>query len=313
MIEVASVSQMPVEHLHKSQQSTLRDHATFAGVGLHTGEAARIVINPAEANTGIVFRRWAQSAEDAGTGQALVNATIYCAPENVIRSNHGTTLANEAGLSVATVEHLLAALAILEIDNVVIDVFGCEIPILDGSACEFVSVLRQVGIRPQGEKRREIIITEPLEIVDGERRLVIKPSEKFRMSIEIDFGNCLIGKQSITLTLEDAADLERMAQARTFCRLSEVAPLQAAGLIRGGSTQNSLVVDGETLLDGVSLRDPQEFALHKGLDLLGDLYLLGMPIRGEIHAVRPGHDLNRQLALALSTRQEQDVLSATGA
>ena len=301
MIEVASVSKMPVEYLHKSRQSALRDRAMFAGVGLHTGEQTRVVLHPAAANSGIVFRRWGFDGDGTATGDALAEATIYCAPENVISSDHGTTLSNAAGLSIATIEHLLAALAIVEIDNVEIDVFGPEIPILDGSAAEFVSQLRQVGVRHYNEPRREIIITEPINIIDGERSLSIVPADYFRMSIEIDFGDCLIGKQATTFTFDDADGLERMAKARTFCRLSEVEPLRAAGLIRGGSTQNSLVVDGKSLVDGTSLRDPLEFVLHKGLDLLGDLYLLGMPVRGEIRAVRPGHDLNRRMALALSS------------
>ncbi len=249
-------------------------------------------MNPAPADAGILFVR---SEGDSDR----FRSTIAASPENVVRSDHGTTLGNAFGASVATVEHLLAALAISQIDNAFIEVAGPEIPILDGSAAPFLEGFETAGLRPQSSQRSSVEIVEPVHIVDGERAILIEPAEHFSLKVEIDFEDCLIGRQSLSIALSDAEDIARIASARTFCRLYEVDALRRAGLIRGGSLENSLVVDGPRLLNGAGLRDSHEFVLHKALDLLGDLYLLGAPIRGAVHAIKPGHDLNCRAALAL--------------
>ena len=270
----------------------MRQSAVFEGVGLHSGEPCLAVVKPAPANAGILFIR-IDNEDDT------FRSTIAASPENVVRSDHGTTLGNAFGASIATVEHILAALAIMQIDNAFIEVTGPEIPILDGSAAPFLEGLEAADRRIQPTRRAYCDVAETIEVSDSDRAIIIAPDDHFSLKVDIDFEDCLIGRQSLSITLNDAEEIARIASARTFCRLYEVDALRRAGLIRGGSLENSLVVDGERLLNGAGLRDPHEFVLHKALDLLGDLYLLGMPIRGAVHAVRPGHDINCRAALAL--------------
>lgn len=281
-----------VDHLHRTRQSSLRQPAAFEGVGLHSGEACRAVVKPAPADAGILFTR-VDGDDDT------FRSTIAASPENVVRSDHGTTLGNAFGASIATVEHILAALAIMQIDNAFIEIEGPEIPILDGSAAPFLEGLEAAGRKIQPSRRAYYDVAEAIEVSDGDRSITITPDDHFSLKADIDFEDCLIGRQSLSVTLGDAEEIARIASARTFCRLNEVDALRRAGLIQGGSLENSLVVDGSRLLNGAGLRDPHEFVLHKALDLLGDLYLLGMPIRGAVHAVRPGHDINCRAALAL--------------
>ena len=282
-----------VDRLHRTRQCALRHPATFEGVGLHSGEQCRAVVHPAAADAGIVFRR-----VDGGESDPLRSA-IAASPENVVRCDHGTTLANASGAAIATIEHLLAALAIAEIDNAFIDVEGPEIPVLDGSAAPFLAGFEKAGRKIQSAKRAAFAVNETIMVEEGDRSIRIEPDDRFSLSVEIDFEDCLIGRQSLSVTLADPDEIARLASARTFCRLYEVDALRRAGLIRGGSLDNSLVVDGERLLNRAGLRDPQEFAYHKALDLIGDLYLLGMPIQGAVRAVKPGHDINCRAALAL--------------
>ncbi len=277
-------------------QRTLKKTVEFAGVGLHSGEACRVVLTPASADAGIVFQR---------TDLAAPDNVIAAIPENVACANHGTTLTNEAGVSVATVEHLMAALALTGVDNVTVDIDGPEIPILDGSAAAFVTEIAQAGLSELRSRRRPLVITETERVADGERSIKVEPHAGRLVEIEIDFGDCLIGRQALCLDLDDPAVIARLASARTFCRLNEVEALRAAGLIRGGALSNGIVVDGDRVLNEEPLRDPAEFALHKALDLIGDLYLLGGPVIGRIHAVKPGHDLNTRAALYLKQAQAE--------
>lgn len=294
---------MCVNFVPGSHQSTLSGPVTFAGVGLHTGETVRAIIQPAPADMGIVFRR-----TDRGSGGGA-RSEIHAVPENVSRADHGTTIANAFGASVATIEHLMAALAVSRIDNAIVELDGPEVPILDGSAAPFLAALSQAESVPVDGLRSEFVITERVEFSEGERSIRFDPADTFSLTVDIEFEDCLIGRQSLSIALDSAADIARLASARTFCRLYEVDALRRAGLIRGGSLENSLVIDGERLLNSTGLRDPHEFALHKALDLIGDLYLLGMPIRGAVHATRPGHDMNCRAAFALF-RQREGVAEA---
>lgn len=275
-------------------QRTVKDMVEFAGVGLHSGEECRVVLRPADANQGVLFHR----VDLPGSGNV-----IEAIPENVSCANHGTTLTNETGASVATVEHLMAALALTGIDNALIEVTGPEIPILDGSSAAFVTAIAEAGLTKFDATRRAVVVTEPECFEDGDRAITIEPYAGRRIDIEIDFGDCMIGRQSLSLDLDDAADIARLSSARTFCRLFEVEALKAAGLIRGGALSNGIVVDGDRLVNEEPLRDPAEFALHKALDLIGDFYLLGGPVIGRIRAVKPGHDINTRAALFLKEGQ----------
>lgn len=272
-------------------QQTLSRAVEFRGVGLHSGQECVATVRPAGADTGVVFHRL-----DLEEG---VNVVSAC-PRNVKNTRHGTTLISESGASAATVEHIMAALCLCGVDNAQIDLFGPEIPIIDGSAVDFFSAFNEAGYDLQSAPRRAAISPEaPIIVRDGDRCIEITPGEERIIDIIIDFENCMIGRQSLRLDLDNPADRARIADARTFCRVEDIDPLRAAGLARGGSMENSLVVDGGRLLNKTGLRDSHEFALHKALDLLGDLYLLGAPIQGAIRAVKPGHDLNVRMARAL--------------
>ncbi len=284
-------------------QSTLKASVEFSGIGLHTGVPCRVVLRPAAEYAGITFHRYEAEAILQGTAPQGTAHIISASPDNVVRTWNGTTLENTAGESVATVEHLLAALAICGLDNVLIEVYGPEVPILDGSSALFVSKINEVGLATQAAPRAEISIDEPITVTDGERFIRIEPSEKFCLEISIEFEDCMIGHQSMTVSFDDPSVLARMAEARTFCRLNEVEALRSMDLIRGGSLENSIVIDGHKVLNGGELRDPYEFVLHKALDLIGDLYLLGAPIRGLITAHKPGHDLNTRAASAVQKVQ----------
>ncbi|WP_395076518.1 UDP-3-O-acyl-N-acetylglucosamine deacetylase [Hyphococcus sp.] len=293
----SKVSRLMGDHSMRkpSLQRTLSRSVTFAGVGLHSGEPCRAELKPAAAGQGVVFRRTDLSSE---------SNEIPACPENVVGADHGTTLANSFGASVATVEHVMAALALTGVDNVVIEVTGPEIPILDGSSAAFVSAIAETGLQTLNAPRRALAVEEMQSIEDGDRAIHLEPFDGRCIEIEIDFGDCMIGRQTLSLDLNDPKDITRLSAARTFCRLHEVEALRSAGLIRGGALTNGLVVDGHKLLNEEPLRDPAEFALHKALDLIGDLYLLGAPLIGRIRAVKPGHALNTRAALALSSASE---------
>ncbi|MEM8771626.1 MAG: UDP-3-O-acyl-N-acetylglucosamine deacetylase [Pseudomonadota bacterium] len=305
---------MQVDHLHRSRQATVREVVSFEGIGLHSGAQCRVRVSPGGENTGIVFRRWnGDRINHSVLGPTeIAEATIIASPVSVVRSNHGTTIANDFGASIATIEHLMAAFAILRVDNAVVDVFGPEIPILDGSAAPFVVGIRKAGLRSQKAARNSILIEEPILIEDGARSFSVEPAETFSLEISIVFDDCFIGQQTLSITLSDEDMIDRLASARTFCRLNEVDALRQAGLIQGGSLDNSIVVDGERVLNRDALRDPEEFVLHKALDVIGDLYLLGAPICGAVRAIRPGHDLNCRAALAID-RRAGAVSNATAA
>lgn len=240
----------------------------------------------------------------ADTSSVVDHRCIEARPDNVVRSDHGTTLANTYGVSVETVEHLLAAFALMQIDNARIDVTGPELPILDGSAVHFVQALSSTGMTTHSAPRKIHKIHEAIRVEHGDRSIEILPADRFSIDIEIDFEDCLIGRQTLSLSLEDPLEVERLAKSRTFCRLNEIDALREAGLGRGGSLENSIVVNGGELLNEERLRDPQEFVLHKALDLIGDLYLLGGPIIGAVQANKPGHELNRRAALAIAEQTQ---------
>ena len=279
-----------------SEQATIGGSATFSGVGVHTGKKSSVVLKPASANSGILFRR-----SDLAGGNAS-DVTIVAHPAAVAGVQLGTRIENAYGVSVSTIEHLMAALAICGIDNVIVDVDGPELPIMDGSAAPFVEEIQATGVRQLNVMRRPIKIDEPLEQRDEERFIRIEPSDERLLDVTIDFEDSMIGRQSVSLNLDDeAAVVKRVAPARTFCRLSDVEAMRAAGYSQGGSLANAIVVDADRMLNEQGLRDPEEFALHKALDLIGDLYLLGAPLKGRITAFKPGHDLNTKMARRLAS------------
>ncbi|WP_034387136.1 UDP-3-O-acyl-N-acetylglucosamine deacetylase [Hellea balneolensis] len=271
------------------RQSTLNGPAVTAGIELHGGEHTRLVMRPAPTGTGLVFVRTDITDRD--------NA-IAVRPDAVTGVKNCTTLSNAGGVKVSTIEHLLAALAASGIDNLYIDIDGEELPALDGSSEPFLKLIEQVGIVRQAAPRRYVRVLKPLEVRNGDSFARIEPRERLELDVTIDFEDKAIGKQRVEIVPNVRAFRERLASARTFARMHEVAALQAAGLSKGGSLDNAVIVDGDQVLNPEGLRFADEFVRHKALDLLGDLYL-GGPILGRVTTVKGGHGLNHDLLMAL--------------
>lgn len=272
------------------RQSTLRAPATCAGISLHGGRQTRLVLKPAPVNTGLLVRRTDVTDRDN---------VIAIAPESVTSVRNCTTIANAAGVSVSTIEHLVAALCAAGIDNIVIDLDGPELPALDGSAEPFLQLIEQVGIERQAAPRRYVRVLDTVEVKDGKGGWArVSPCDRLELDVTIDFEDEAIGRQSMTIAPDVRAFRERLASARTFARKHEVAALQEAGLSMGGSFDNAVLVDGADVLNPGGLRFHDEFVRHKALDLMGDIYL-GGPVLGRVTTYKPGHGLNHDLLTAL--------------
>ena len=278
-------------------QHTLAASVECGGVGLHSGASVRLKLVPAPADTGVVFVR---------TDVADRDNRIAVTPRAVVETRLHTEIANAAGVRVLTIEHLMAAFAGLGVDNVVVELDGPELPIMDGSAEPFVELIDLAGLRSQGAPRRWIEILHPISVVDGDKRATLLPAAigapaGLELDVEIDFASAAIGRQRLVTPLSHHVFRCDLAPARTFGFVRDVEALRAGGLARGGGLENAVVVDGGRVLNPQGLRFADEFVRHKALDLLGDLYVLGLPIVGRVEAVRPGHELNNRLARALAT------------
>lgn len=219
-------------------------------------------------------------------------------PDLVTGVRNCTTLSNAAGVTVSTIEHLLAALSAAGIDNLDLELDGAELPALDGSAEPFLQLIEQVGVYRQPAPRRYTKVLETIEVRSGDMWARIEPCERLELDVTIDFSEAAIGHQRLEIVPDVRSFRERMASARTFARLHEVAALQAAGLSKGGSYDNAIVVDEDKVLNPNGLRFDDEFVRHKALDLLGDLYL-GGPILGRVTTFKSGHGLNHDLLMKL--------------
>jgi UDP-3-O-[3-hydroxymyristoyl] N-acetylglucosamine deacetylase len=276
-------------------QHTVRSPATFAGVGVHTGAYTRVAVRPAAADTGVVFVRTDITDRDN---------RVPVAPEAVCKTQLGTVITNAAGVTVATIEHLMAALVMYGVDNAVVELDGPEMPIMDGSSLPFVRVLERVGRRGLDAPRRFIEILDTVEVADGDKRAALKPAMRFEVAFEICFPTAVIGRQSVDLAMDEAAFRRELADCRTFGFLHEVEALRAMGLARGGSMENAVVIEGDRVLNPEGLRRPDEFVRHKALDAIGDLYVLGAPIIGRFEGVLAGHGINNQLVRALVAKPQ---------
>lgn len=271
------------------RQSTITSPAVCAGVELHGGQHTRLVLKPAPVGAGIIFVRTDIKDRDN---------QVHVGPEAVANVQNCTTLENAAGVSVSTVEHLMAGLASIGIDNLIVDIDGKELPALDGSSEPFLKLIEQVGITKQPAPRRYVKILKKIEVIRGQSYGCIEPYENLYLDVTIDFEEGAIGRQRMEIEPDTRSFRDRLASARTFARAHEVAALREAGLSKGGSYDNAIVVDGDKVLNPGGLRYNDEFVRHKALDLMGDLYLSG-PILGKVTTVRGGHALNHQLLLAL--------------
>jgi UDP-3-O-[3-hydroxymyristoyl] N-acetylglucosamine deacetylase len=261
-------------------------------VGVHSGARARLTFRPAAADTGIVFVR---------TDVNPFTARIPALASHVTTTQLGTTIANAAGTSVATVEHALAALMAMGVDNALVEIDGPEVPILDGSSDPFVEMISAAGLRAQGAPRRVIEMLAPVEVVRGAKRARLEPHDGpgLRMDVTIDFESRAIGRQHVAFDLSADVFADEVGAARTFGFLHQVEAMRAMGLGQGGSLDNAVVVDGDSIVNEDGLRFADEFVRHKALDAVGDLALAGAPIQGRYVAEQPGHEMNVELVRAL--------------
>lgn len=273
-------------------QQTIARAISCAGVGVHSGVRARLNIKPAPANTGVIFVR-----TDVEEGTGLLHAHA----ESVTDTQLGTTLGNEHGVTLAVVEHLLAAIAGLGIDNLLVEIDGPEVPIMDGSSAVFYELMMLAGLKTQGAKRRRIRILERVEVVDGPKRASLSPvsDDSLTMRARIEYTDPTIGIQQMAMRLVPGSFARDLAFARTFGFARDVDMLRAMGLARGGSLENAVVIDDNGIMNPEGLRVEDEFIRHKMLDAVGDLMLAGAPIAGAYDAVQPGHGLNNKLVRAL--------------
>lgn len=269
------------------RQSTLRAPAVTASIALHNGQHTRLVMRPSEIGSGLKFIRTDIKDRDN---------VVPVRPDLVTGVRNCTTLSNAAGVSVSTIEHLLAALSAAGIDNLDIELDGSELPALDGSSEPFLQLIEQVGVLQQPAPRRYVKVLETVEARSGDMWARISPCDRLELDVTIDFTEEAIGHQRLQIVPDVRSFRERMASARTFARLHEVAALQAAGLSKGGSYDNAIIVDDDKVLNPQGLRFDDEFVRHKALDLLGDLYL-GGPILGRVTTFKSGHGLNHDLLM----------------
>lgn len=274
-------------------QHTLQGPAIFAGVGVHTGAYVRVSVRSAPVNTGVVFVRTDVTDRDN---------RIPVSAESVCKTQLGTVIGNAAGVTVSTIEHLMAALVMSGIDNAVVELDGEEMPIMDGSSLPFVQILDRAGRRPQDAPRRVIEILAPIEVVEGDKRASLTPADRFEVAFTIQFASKAIGRQSVDLVMDDKAFRAELADCRTFGFAHEVEALRAMGLARGGSMENAVVIEGDRILNPEGLRRPDEFVRHKALDAIGDLFVLGAPILGRFEGVLAGHSINNALVRALAAQ-----------
>lgn len=272
------------------RQKTTVAPAIIAGVGVHTGGRVRLAVRPAAAGTGIVFVRTDIKDRDNRipvSGEAVVDARL------------NTMIENAAGVRLSTIEHLMAAFAALGVSNAVVEVDGPELPILDGSALQFVQLLDRAGFRRQEAPVRYIEILEPIRVQEGDKTATLLPCDRYEMRFEIDFDTPVIGNQVVDFVVDEETFRNEIMAARTFGFAHEVEALRRAGLARGGSLENAVVIDGDQILNPGGLRMEREFVKHKALDAIGDLYVLGAPLLGRYEGVKAGHHINNLLVREL--------------
>jgi UDP-3-O-[3-hydroxymyristoyl] N-acetylglucosamine deacetylase len=277
--------------MRAARQTTLREQVTISGIGVHSGLPVNLTLNPADADTGIVFSR-----TDPDGREREVRADFRA----VTATELATVLGDESGVLCSTAEHILAALRGLGVDNALVEVDGPEVPIMDGSAAPFVDAIDQVGIKMLSKARRYIKVLKPVSVAKGESFGELRPAETgFHLDVEINFESVLIGRQSIALDLTADSFRRELSRARTFGFMKDVSALWSAGKALGASFENTLVLSDNRILNSEGLRYADEFVRHKALDAVGDLALAGAPIIGAYRSVRGGHRLNHAVLVAL--------------
>ncbi len=277
-------------------QTTIQHVMTCSGIGLHSGNQVRVTLRPAPANTGIVF--------EIHTADGI--RRVSPVPRAVLTTELATTLGAN-GASVSTVEHLLATILGLGIDNLIVSVEGGEIPIMDGSASAFVELFARAGIRPLHASRKVMRVNRIMEYRSGAKSIIARPHAGFRVSYTIDFPHPAIGRQHISMDVTPAT-FARVANARTFGFYKDVEYLHSHGLARGGSLASVIVLDDKGVMNPEGLRYRDEFVRHKLLDFIGDMAMLGTPIQGDFEVCCSGHQLNNQFLRKLEDEQALSLI-----
>jgi len=274
------------------RQTTLGERASVAGIGVHSGLPVTLTLHPADASTGVVFVRCGPD----GRPEREIRANA----RSVTATELATVLGDAAGPGVSTIEHIMAALCGLGVDNVIVELDGPEAPIMDGSAAAFVSAIDQAGVVTLAAPRRYTKVLKPVRVAKDDAYGELRPWDRgFRVDVQIDFDHPLIGRQAVSFDVEPATFRREIARARTFGFMRDVAKLWSAGYALGASLENTLVVTDSRVLNPEGLRFADEFVRHKALDAIGDLALAGAPILGAYRSVRGGHKLNHAVLLAL--------------
>jgi UDP-3-O-[3-hydroxymyristoyl] N-acetylglucosamine deacetylase len=272
------------------KQRTLKKAISVTGVGLHNGEKVTMTLTPAGVDNGIVFKR-----------VDLPNAPEIKAAPDVVQDTRLCSALEKGSARVATVEHLMSALAGIGVDNIIVELNASEIPIMDGSAGPFIYLLQSAGVVEQEAAKKFIKIIKPVEVKDADKWVKFEPYHGFKMEFTIDFAHPVFEHSGKTVSIDFAENsyIKEISRARTFGFMHEVEYLRANGLARGGSLDNAIVLDDYRVLNSGGLRYEDEFAKHKALDAIGDLYMLGHPILGAFTAYKSGHALNNQLLRVL--------------
>ena len=262
-------------------QKTLSQKVVFKGIGLHSGRASTINVMPAQEGEGIVFKRIDLNENN------IIKANF----KNVCSARLCTTLENNFGVKVSTVEHLLAAFYIIGIDNALVEIDNEEVPIMDGSSKDFLNILKEIELIEQSKKRKFLKISNKIELIDGKRKISIEPNEfSLEVNFQLNYKNKVIGKQKNTINFQKD-DLSDVSNSRTFCLFEDIEKIKKIGLAKGGSLDNAVVVDTEKVLNKSGLRNTKEFVNHKILDLAGDFLLSGYRVLGKIDCHQGGHEL----------------------
>jgi len=279
-------------------QKTIKNSISYKGIGLHIGKEVMLTLEPASPNQGVVFIR-----ED------LPNSPKIKAQVDKVVSNMRGTAVGEGEVKVRTIEHILAALSGLGIDNINIKINGEEVPAGDGSALPFVNLIQKAEVVEQPAPRNFFKVEKPLWIEEGDRRLIVLPDERLRISYTVDFPHSPLKSQFAEFTITEETFIQEIAPSRTFGFMEEVEELRRKNLVQGGSLENAVIIDERGVINKEGLRFPNEPVRHKMLDLIGDLYLLGRPVKAHILAVKSGHLFNVKLVRRLEELKSEEKVS----
>ena len=268
-------------------QTSVRSSVVFNGTGLHTGKSVRVTVQPASADHGISFRR-----TDVDTG---VDTLVPARWNRVTNTELNTRVTNRDGISVSTVEHIMAAFAGCGLHNAMVEIDGPEVPLLDGSSAPFVAGILSRGLQMLDAPVSVIRVLRPVEVTHGDASAALMPSDDLKIEFEIDFADAVIGRQEKSLNMANGAFVYELCNSRTFCRKADIDEMRARGLILGGSVTSAVVVDGDTVVTPGGMRHADEPVRHKMLDALGDLALAGAPILGRYVGRRAGHATTNHL------------------